>query len=171
MNLDPRGEATDPREESRRSDRTADATPSFDRDQGHFRPAEAGGLDIDFAHLISGGFGDGTQVFDIEYAWNRNHEDLRVNFPPSLRGFDNLTTPAFHSANRDHGTAVAGVVVATVNGIGVNGIAPNATFIAVSEFADFDAVQRGNISIAAAITLAASRARPGDVILFEVQRS
>ena len=61
----------------------------------------------------------------IEYAWNTSHEDL------SARGANMLYTlgaagSGFSPFGNDHGTAVAGVIVADSDSPGIRGIAPAA---------------------------------------------
>ena len=52
-------------------------TPSFVSRQGYRgSPASTGGIDADFAQTIAGGTGANVTIVDLEYDWNRNHEDL-----------------------------------------------------------------------------------------------
>jgi subtilisin family serine protease len=107
-------------------------------------------------------------VYDIEYTWNRNHEDLSRNFPP-VTGNQN---PNGGTIDTDHGTSVAGIIKAEKNGFGVDGIAPNVTFRAFSQYIQLPNIPLNNTFYTAiAIFYAAAEANPGDVILLEVQRT
>ena len=52
------------------------ATPSFVARQGYRNAAASGGIDADFAHSLPGGKGEHATIVDVEYSWNRSHEDL-----------------------------------------------------------------------------------------------
>ena len=69
----------------------------------------------------------------------------------------------FGSNQVDHGTAVAGIVVGSDNGVGTIGIVPNAGFELIT--ADRGLGPPGNL--AAAIGIAAARLGAGDVLLLE----
>jgi hypothetical protein len=104
--------------------RQGKTTPSFTSQQGYFSPANIGGMGVNDTRNYPGAFGDDIRVFDIEYSWNRDHEDLAgAKFLP-VTGSTNLTVVG----DTDHGTSVAGIVVGARNNFGVEGIAPNATF-------------------------------------------
>jgi subtilase family protein len=131
-------------------------SPLFVDQQGYLLAADVGGLDILFANDQRGGRGAGVQVFDIEYAWDKEHEDLLVNFPAVLG------TPSPDPEDIFHGTAVAGIIGGDINTIGVNGIAPDSPFFGI-------AVERNDRSVAVAIQRAVDLARAGDIILLEQQ--
>jgi hypothetical protein len=48
---------------------------NFEPDQG-YRTAAPNGIDADFATTIAGGTGANVTIADVEYSWNKNHEDL-----------------------------------------------------------------------------------------------
>ena len=129
-------------------------TPDLSPHQGYLGAAPAG-IDAHSAWLWPGGYGQGVRIVDVEAAWGFTHEDLRlttgglVNGPASSRADD-----------RNHGTAVAGMLSGDVNAIGVVGICPAAQFEGVSI-----AGERGGS--AAALWRAAERLRAGDVLLVE----
>jgi hypothetical protein len=138
-------------------------TPDFTSQQAYFLPAAQGGLDIAFAQTQPGSLGDQITVFDIEFDWNRAHEDLTINFP-TIQGGDFNGTGVDADSFRAHGTAVAGIVGGDDNVFGVKGIAPNASFQAIRA----QTVQQSNV-VPWAIMSAADRGNPGDIILLEQQ--
>jgi subtilisin family serine protease len=145
-------------------------TPSFFSNQGYLQPAVLGGLGVVGAQRLPGGKGKGVQVFDIEYRWNQNHEDLRVNFPSVVGGTIVVNNTQKVRDDTHHGTAVAGVIGGDENNFGIEGIAPDANFFGVSQFPSDDFVRNDTTNTARAILTAANMANPGDVILVEVQR-
>lgn len=132
------------------------ATPNFLARQVYLHPAPAG-VDAGYAWGISGGTGRGVQVIDVEGAWRFSHEDLRAS-PGGVVG----GTPTSDVGWRNHGTAVVGVITGDRNGIGIQGIAPDAHVNGVSIF--------GGLGSAGAIRAAANRLRPGDILLIELHR-
>jgi serine protease len=152
----------------------APVTPSFVSRQGYRTAATSGGgIDADYAQAIAGGKGEYATIVDVEYSWNRSHEDLG-----KLRGAgsalangtacDPFGSKGVHST--DHGTAVIGELAGDSNTFGVTGLAPaatlrtvNASRVGVSGTCDWN--------LADAIKLAADSSSPGDVILIEQQTS
>jgi hypothetical protein len=135
-------------------------TPLFTDLQGYLRNATLGGFDVDYSSGVPGGSGDGIKVFDIEGAWLLTHEDLQVN-DGGVIGTNNLEDPGDVS----HGTAVAGIIGGDYNTIGIDGMAPNASFYGSSDiFATYS-------SAAQAIQAATAAASPGDVILLEEEQA
>lgn len=100
----------------------AGVTPSFRSLQGYLDDAPDG---VNVAALtgLTGAGGAGVRVFDAEEDWEMEHEDRPVNL---LRRVSGERSPS-RDADRDHGTAVMGVIAAADNGFGVTGIAPDAT--------------------------------------------
>ena len=113
------------------------------------------GIDARYAWTLPGGRGAGVEVIDCEGAWRFTHEDLLVNQAGVIRN------PTTDLGWRNHGTAVVGVVGGDVNAFGITGIAPEARVRGCSIF------DTGGLP--GAITAAADRLRPGDIILIEVQ--
>ncbi|MBL8683582.1 MAG: S8 family serine peptidase [Myxococcales bacterium] len=130
------------------------ATPNFEPRQ-LYRAAAPGGVDVAFAWSVPGGRGAGVNVIDCEGAWRLTHEDLRQN----QAGVIGPQTQDLQW--RNHGTAVCSEIGGDLNGFGVTGIAPDATFRGSSIF--------GPGGLAAAIRAAADALRAGDIILLEVQ--
>ena len=99
--------------------------------------------------------GEGIQVADVEWGWNYDREDLAgPNFIDGLTTTDHLLD--------EHGTAVAGVIFAKDNGIGVTGMAHEA-----ENFTGYSVVPKGRT---AAIGLALENLNTGDVLMYELQR-
>jgi subtilisin len=74
--------------------------------------------------------GTGVKIAVLDTGIDYNHEDLRDNY---MGGFDfafNDSDP-FDDSYNSHGTHVAGIIAAEKNGIGVVGVAPNASLYAV----------------------------------------
>lgn len=119
------------------------------------RPAPDG-VDAVYAWHIPGGAGDGIRVADIENGWRLDHDEL---IAANIRRLS-----VFGSATVDHGTAMAGIVVGSDNGVGTVGIVPNAALDLIT--ADRGLGPPGNV--AAAILVAAARLWAGDVLLLEL---
>lgn len=133
-------------------------TPGFDARQLYLDPAPEG-IDARWAWSKRGGRGLGVQIVDVEGDWRFTHEDLLTNQGGVVGGNASLFAPDVNW--RNHGTAVLGEYSGDGTAFGVVGIAPDAIASAVSH---------GGIGTAAAITLAASRLGPGDVLLLEMHR-
>lgn len=115
------------------------------------------GVDAIYGWQVEGGTGEGVQLVDIESGWNLGHEELLT---ARIR-----SASVFGSADTNHGTAVAGILVGADNGVGTIGIVPDASLALVTE-------NRGNApNLAAAITLAAFAAGVGGVVLIELAQS
>ena len=141
-------------------------TPSFVADQGYLDPA-TDGIDAEFAWTVPGGNGAGVTVYDVEYSWNQDHEDL------SAAAGVALLLPAGHTqrdpfSDDNHGTAVLGELIADNDAIGVTGISWGAG-IGLAPAATFDAGNNPVYNPANAIALAAADGGAGDVILIEQQ--
>ena len=104
-----------------------------------------------------GARGEGVTICDIEGGWNLTHED----FPAGIKvlGGTPLDDPEWFN----HGTAVLGEMVSVSNAVGTVGIAHRAKVVVQGAFTGsvFNAAQ--------AIDNAASKLKPGDVILIELQ--
>ncbi|MDE0171634.1 MAG: S8 family serine peptidase [bacterium] len=78
------------------------------------------------AHL-AGYLGEGVHVAVVDTGIDLGHHDLSANTDPSRsRAYCGSDTAAFRPAS-DHGTAVAGLVAARDNTIGMRGVTPRAT--------------------------------------------
>jgi subtilisin family serine protease len=134
-------------------------TPDFIAMQGYLDPAPVG-VDARFAWTRAGGGGEGVTVIDIEAAWRFSHEDLRHDHG----GAQGHQSPQRHL--RNHGTAVAGIVVADRGPSGVTGISPEASFRGI--FA-LNADNPDGPEVAAAVRSASQSLHRGDIILIELQ--
>lgn len=140
----------------------APPTPDYQPDQAYGNPAGVG-VGAFAAHAKPGGTGDKVQVFDIEYSWNVDHEDLsKARAPGALIPND---TPEDPFNDDDHGTGVIGELSADDNDTGVLGLAHGARLRLVNAYR----AELPGYRLAAAIDLARSNANAGDVILIEQQ--
>lgn len=103
-----------------------------------------------------GARGEDVTICDIEGGWNLTHQDLPGNIK-ILGG-----TPLSDSEWVNHGTAVLGEMVSASNSLGTVGIAHRARVVVQSAFI-------GSVfNPSQAIDNAASKIKPGDVILIEL---
>ena len=137
-------------------------TPSFVSRQGYRKPASSSGVDADFAQTVAGGKGENVTVVDVEWGWNRSHEDLS-----KLRAAGSSIpngTPC-DDTDTDHGTAVVGELAGDPNAVGVTGLVPGARIRTLNASRVAGGVCDYNA--ADAIQIAADNTQPGDVILLE----
>ncbi len=136
------------------------ATGDYTSLQGYLDSATSG-VDAEYAWTVAGGTGAGITIYDVEYGWILNHEDLSKaqNIPYLLNPGDSAVLSSQH-----HGTAVLGEMVADNNGFGVTGIAYGANI----KLAPANTANLG-WNVANAILLAANDGLPGDIILIEQQ--
>lgn len=129
--------------------------------QGYLAPASEYGIDAEYAWTVPGGTGEHVTVADIEFAtWNLEHEDLqntRICFAQNGSGVP-------YDYSDDHGSGVIGVMAADDNGVGVTGIAHDASLLVVNHSNDRQGFAE---AIASALDEATGRLHPGDVILIE----
>lgn len=138
----------------------APPTPDYRSLQIYGGGSAANGIEALYAQTVTGGSGVNVRVLDIEYSWNKTHEDLaKLTTALVPNG-----TPADPFADTNHGTAVAGEIAATSNTIGVTGLVPAATLRVTNAYN----TQRG-YDLANAILTAANALRAGDVMLLEQQ--
>jgi len=132
-------------------------TPDFTGQQG-YRGAPPTGIDGDAITYTTGGMGSGIKVLDIEWGWTLQHEDLAALRPSSLVG-----PPIFQNSFNDHGTAVAGIIVADSDIYGVTGFNPDVQFFVVTNYPST------GYSVANAIATGLSSLGSGDVMVLEAQ--
>ncbi len=140
-------------------------TPDFEPTQGYLDPA-TGGLDVEFAWTFPGGNGQGITIFDVEYDWNRNHEDLGAAAAGALLVDPGDSINSSVNIYQYHGTSALGVLVGSNNGLGVTGMAWGANVALAPEYTTNLLGNRAN-----AILLAVNAGQAGDVILLEMQQS
>ncbi|MFT6070219.1 MAG: subtilisin family serine protease [Bacteriovoracaceae bacterium] len=104
-----------------------DISPDFEHLQFHLDPAPIG-VDARFAWDIPGGTGKGVRIIDMETGVNSDHEDFE-------RFFFISDLP---KGKVNHGTAVAGEMIAKRDGKGVTGISYEADFGFFSRLVDND---------------------------------
>ncbi|MFH2037747.1 MAG: S8 family serine peptidase [Candidatus Zixiibacteriota bacterium] len=109
------------------------------------------GVDIDYAHAMTGGDGAGVKIIDIEHEWNESHEDLEKAVGGTLNGGNSI--------NATHGTAVIGELIAGNNGYGITGVCPGADIGMASSAIN------GTIE---AIMMAIDTLQEGDIIIIEL---
>jgi serine protease len=131
-------------------------TPDFRPDQTWLDPAPDG-VDRSAGEHWPGGRGENVAVADLEYSWDRDHEDLATAGDVLGWGHDS-------GDYRFHGTAVLGQLFAQDNGYGVQGLVPNAEPLVISPFKT-----SSFYSVAEAILGATELLGPGDVLLIEQQ--
>ena len=143
--------------------RVQSGTPDFGGKQGYLYQNMPGtnGIDAEYSWTFEGGNGEGISIYDIEYSWNVNHEDLGAFIPSIVKPGDMASNP-FNDPN--HGTGVLGELVGSNNGRGVKGISHGAQAKVVPEM-----TINGGSNRADAILRAVNDGKPGDVILLEMQ--
>lgn len=137
-------------------------TPDFTASQGYL-DAATGGIDARFSWTKPNGNGAGITIYDVEYSWNQNHEDLSKahGIPLLLNPGDSAIDPF---SDNNHGTAVLGEMIADNDSKGVTGISWGADV----RMAPANTANLG-YNPANAILLAVADGSPGDVILIEQQ--
>lgn len=144
----------------------ASVTPDFVANQNYLRSNDVtgnNGIDAEYSWSFPGGNGAGITIYDVESNWNQNHEDLVAANVKLLLNAGDENDPSF---NNSHGTAVLGEMVGTNNGLGVKGISYGAAIGLAPQRTKNLGLNRGN-----AMLLAVNDAKPGDVILLEMQTS
>jgi hypothetical protein len=104
-----------------------------------------------------------VKVYDIEYSWLLEHEDLRSKFQDVSPLVPEGMVAVDPDQDLDHGTAVLGELFGSNNNAGVKGIAYDAAGGVAAELTNFGSVRPQ------AILLAVRDGKPGDVILLEMQ--
>ena len=137
---------------------TMSTTPDYSDRQEYLGPAPLG-FDARYAWTLTGGRGRGVMVVDNEGDWLFAHEDLQLDPATTLLG----GTRTGDAGAKDHGAAVLAMLVGRDNGYGVIGAVPDATPRVVAS------IFNNQFNSAAAITLAASKMRAGDVLVIELQ--
>ncbi len=133
-------------------------TPDFER-AADLPEAGADWRGSQVAVRTPGGGGSRVRVVDIEYSWNQQHEDLsKARTALVANG-----TPSDPFESQNHGTAVAGELVADDNGVGVTGIVDDATLYLV----DAANAERGWDIPGRRWPLPDRSPRPSDVILLD----
>ena len=119
--------------------------------QWHLKNREDTGMDIDVEPVWEEGItGEGVNVVVVDDGIDQYHEDLAPNISPSLN-HDYTGRGDIYDSKEHHGTAVAGIIAARDNEVGVRGVAPRATIhghnflIAQSDFVLADSMTRNRV--------------------------
>ena len=119
--------------------------------QWHLKNREDTGMDIDVELVWEEGItGDGVNVVVVDDGIDQYHKDLAPNISPSLN-HDYTGRGDIYDPKEHHGTAVAGIIAARDNNVGVRGVAPRATIhghnylIAQSDFVLADSMTRNRV--------------------------
>jgi serine protease len=129
--------------------------------QGYATPAPVG-IGTQAVAARAGGLGQNTKIVDVEYSWNRSHEDLAKAGPDSVLIANG--TPFDFFNNDDHGTAVLGLLVGTRGNLfGIDGLSPE------SDVGLVNADTSNGYALANAVDLARQNLSAGDVLLVEQQ--
>ena len=134
----------------------APVTPNFREEQVWLDPAPDG-VDRSEGAYWPGGRGAAVAVADLEYSWDKDHEDYDLPSDILVWGHDSEAYPF-------HGTAVLGQLFADENDFGVDGLIPEAEPMVISPYATPDFY-----SVADALLGALEVLLPGDVVLIEQQ--
>ncbi|MFN4197524.1 MAG: S8 family peptidase [Flavobacterium sp.] len=136
-------------------------TPNFQANQTYIGPDP--GLNVQHAWNMNL-FGQGIRVRDIEYGFNKNHEELhQVNcfVAPNM----NISSAATESWT-EHGTPVFGIIMAHNGDYGVTGLTHS-----VQEMVLFPEWQQSGWDRANAVFQSILASNPGDIILYEMQQT
>lgn len=137
----------------------APATPDFEPNQTYLDANP--GVNMRFAWAL-GLTGTGIRIRDVEYGFNKNHEELvdrNVILAPGM------TISASATATyTEHGTSVMGIMYADKGAYGISGMAHNA-----SEAVLYPEWQQSGYDRVNAVSSAIQNSLAGDVILFEMQ--
>lgn len=122
------------------------------------------GIDVGALAGLGGGVGHNVKVVDVEYSWNRSHEDLVKAAPAATLIANGVPADPFDPPNDDHGTAVLGELIGTANAFGVTGLARDADIGVANAYSSTTGYTPAN-----AVDLARQQLSAGDVILIEQQ--
>jgi subtilisin family serine protease len=114
-----------------------DDEPLFPEQWHHHNVGQTGGVidaDIDTPNAWPRTLGAGVVVAVIDSGVDATHPDLSQRMHPTAWDFvdnDADASPVGTSGNEAHGTRVAGVIAASLNGVGAVGVAPEARIMAI----------------------------------------
>ena len=142
-------------------------SPDLTWNQNYGNPAPEG---IDIAAALSRNLtGSGVTVCDVEEFWNLDHEELvylQSQTPPvALVPQSDWRDDPMTTFSSDHGTATLGVIAADVNGVGIDGLARDASIRVAPILRNSDP----NWIAPDAVVLATMNLLPGDVMLLELE--
>lgn len=134
-------------------------TPNFEPNQTYIGPNP--GLNMQYAWNMNLA-GAGIRVRNVEYGFNKNHEDLhQVNcfVAPGMTINSNATNDYV-----EHGTPVFGVIMADKGNYGISGLAHEA-----AEMILFPEWQQTGYNRIYAVAQSIANSQQGDVIIYEMQ--
>lgn len=132
-------------------------TPSLVAMQG-YRDAAPNGLDARAMQQLTGGWGAGITLVDIEWGWRFDHEDIAGLRPSALLG-----PPSSQNAFDDHGLAVIGELAGDPDEFGISGFVPDVRVRVTTAF------PASGYSVARAIATALPTLKAQDILLLEAQ--
>lgn len=137
----------------------APTTTNFEPNQGYLN-ANPG---VNMAHAWGLGLsGSGIKVRDVEYGFNKNHEELSdIN---TLLAPNMTISPSASTSYTEHGTAVFGILYAHKGTYGISGMAYGAQELILYPEWQVSGYDRIN-----AVTKSIENSVAGDVILYEMQ--
>jgi hypothetical protein len=137
------------------------ATTNFEANQGYIQANP--GVNMQAAWDI-GLNGQNIRLRDVEYGFNKNHEEL-VDVNASLASGMNISNSASESYT-EHGTAVFGILYADKGSYGISGLAYGA-----QELILFPEWQQAGYNRINAVTQSINNSTIGDIIVYEMQTS
>nr|WP_294937061.1 T9SS type A sorting domain-containing protein [uncultured Flavobacterium sp.] len=137
----------------------APATPDYELNQTYLDANP--GVNMRYAWGL-GLAGSGIRIRDVEYGFNKNHEELFDRNTAVAAGM--TISSSATAAYTEHGTSVFGIMYADKGAYGVSGMAYNA-----SEMILFPEWQQSGYNRVNAVTMAIQNSVAGDVILYEMQ--
>jgi hypothetical protein len=137
----------------------APVTPNFEPNQGYLN--ENPGVNMAYAWNL-GLNGSGIRIRDVEYGFNKNHEEL---VDRNAFVFPGMTVSSSVSAGYiEHGTAVLGIMYADKGDYGISGMASGA-----KEVVFFPEWQESGYDRVTAVSTAIENSVAGDIVVYEMQ--
>ena len=138
-------------------------TPNFEPNQGYIQSNP--GVNMQYAWNL-GFTGQGIKMRDVEYGFNKNHEELNVINTSIATGMNISATlnEEAYAGFTEHGTAVFGILFAHKGTYGISGMAHGA-----DELVLFPEWQQSGYNRINAITQSIANSTTGDVIVYEMQ--
>ncbi|HEU5154372.1 MAG TPA: S8 family serine peptidase, partial [Gemmatimonadales bacterium] len=150
-------------------------TPPDFQQQQKYMYAPTDGIGATYMWPRPGGTGTNVTIVDVEYSWNRDHEDL-PHLPSGETAIEKWIPSGMVDGDPDpanniqHGTSVLGMLASLAsNGWGTTGIAYGATLKVAPTFLRTPPSLFGSLAIATQITHVTGLLFEGDVILIEAQ--
>ena len=136
-------------------------TPNYQAQQTYLNPNP--GVNMVYAWSM-GLNGQGMKIIDIEYGFNKNHEEFHQN-PAVYLAPGYTVDPSLGADFTEHGTGTLGVVVGDNGGYGVTGMAYGAEEVVL--YPEYTQEYGYNRNYATSLALASAAA--GDIVMYEMQ--